>query len=506
MTPETFQSINPAKGEFLPQVFTFANAEELESVLQRAHLAKSDFAQSTGAERARLLRTIADEIEALGDALIQLAMSETALPEARLLGERGRTCGQLRMFAALVEEGSYVEAIIDTAQPERKPLPKPDVRRILVPIGPIAVFGASNFPFAYSTAGGDTASALAAGCPVIVKGHGSHAGTSTMVAAAVSKAVSACGFDPGVFSHLFLSNDLAKELVSHSSLAGVGFTGSQSVGRKLYDYASQRQSPIPVFSEMGSVNPQFMLPSAMENRPVDLAKGYHQSLTLGVGQFCTNPGVIFVADGPGLPQFRNQLADLIQASPSGIMLSQGIANAYKAGAAERASMEIATATLNDDSAAATPAMFETTAAEVAANPDLLEELFGPAGLLVVCPNSESLKSMIDHYAGQLATSIHWDPADSELAHELVCAAQEKAGRIVSNGFPTGVEVCAAMVHGGPYPASTDSRFSAVGIKAISRWMRPVCYQDMPDALLPVELQEGNPLGIQRVCDGIPGTV
>lgn len=470
-----------------------------------AHLASEAFAlfrQVSPEERATFLEAIATQIEDMGESLIEMAHRETALPEARLIGERGRTVGQLRMFAALIREGSWVEAYLDSAQPDRAPLPKPDLRRMLSPLGPVVVFGASNFPFAYSVAGGDTASALAAGCPVIVKAHPAHPGTSERVARAILRAADEARMPDGVFSMLHADEQGSQELVRLPQIAAVGFTGSKRGGRALFDACSGRERPIPCFAEMGSVNPVFLLPGAMSERGASIAENYFASVTLGLGQFCTNPGLVIGIGGKDLAAFFRAVEEKMRDAGPGPMLTEGICEAYRTGSErlygkDGVRLEAkGAAPLGEEG---NPALFSVSGEAFLESPELAEEVFGPCGLAVVCKDLAEMELVAQSLDGQLTASVHL--AGSDEPQRLVSILREVAGRLVFNGFPTGVEVCPSMQHGGPYPASTDSRFGSVGATAIARFARPVCYQNAPQDLLPAELKDGNPHGIWRTVDG-----
>jgi NADP-dependent aldehyde dehydrogenase len=500
----SFHAVNPATGESLDPPFHSASASDAEAAAAAAAAAFPIYSQTSGAERATFLRTIASEIEALGQTLTDRAVAESGLPEPRIKGETGRTCGQLRLFATLIEEGSWVDARIDHADPARTPAPKPDTRSMLRPIGPVVVFGASNFPLAFSVAGGDTASALAAGCPVIVKAHSAHPGTSELVAAAVRRAVAQCGLPDGTFSALFDNQRAAAmTLVTHHAVRGVGFTGSRSGGRALMDAAAARPEPIPVYAEMSSVNPVFLLRDALTSRGPALATGLHASVTLGSGQFCTNPGlVLFDASADATP-FLSELSRLFSTSAAGTMLTAGICKAYQSGTSTLAANPAVTSLASAAAAIGTrgaPALFQTSAAQLLADPSLTEEVFGPATLLVACSSIDEMLKVTNALEGQLTATIHGTEADFASAAPLLAAAERRAGRLVCNGFPTGVEVCQSIVHGGPYPATSDGRSTSVGTAAILRWVRPVCWQDMPDSLLPHALRNANPLGIQRLVN------
>ena len=501
-----FNGFNPATGAALEPAYNSASAAEVERAAQLAAEAFPVFSVTSGKERAAFLRAIAVNIEALGETLYARVMAETALPEPRVKGETARTCGQLRLFASLVEEGSWVDARIDHALPDRQPLPRPDVRSMLRPIGPVLVFGASNFPLAYSTAGGDVASALAAGCPVIVKAHAAHPGTGELVAGAIRRAVSECGLPEGVFSCIFDSQrQAAMTLVKHAAISGVGFTGSRGGGRAIMDAAAARPAPIPVYAEMSSVNPLCLFAGALAERGPALAAGLHASATLGVGQFCTNPGLVLYDRNADATAFRDEFARLMGAAACGTMLTKGICASYQDGrarlAAHPAVKQLASATPAGGNTA-TPSVFETTAEAVLADASLMEEVFGPCTLLIACDGLAGMTALMNALEGQLTASFHGTPADfAAAAAPLLAAAERRAGRLIFNSFPTGLEVCPAIVHGGPYPATSDGRSTSVGTAAILRWVRSVCWQDFADALLPAELQEGNPLSIGRLVNG-----
>ncbi len=504
---DTFHGVNPANGlPLAPAIFEGTKAD----VHHAAELARRDFDafRTTSLEdRARFLETVADEIMALGDALIQRAHAETGLPTGRFQGERGRTVNQLRLFAQVVRRGHWLDARIDTAQPDRAPLPKPDVRSMRVALGPVAVFGASNFPLAFSVAGGDTASALAAGCPVIVKGHPAHPGTSELVGQAIQKAVQKTGMPEGTFSLIQGSGiHVGTHLVQHPSIKAVGFTGSYRGGKALFDLAALRPEPIPVYAEMGSTNPVFVLPGALEARGVEIAQGLAGSVTLGVGQFCTNPGLVLTVEGPAFTAFRDAAAEAVSGKPVGTMLHAGIQSAYEAGIRTLSGVDGVTvaaeapATETEPGCAGIPRLLTTTSATLFANPFLQEEVFGPSTLLVACATPEEFEAVAASLEGHLTATVFG--TETELADYagLITLLERKVGRLVFNGYPTGVEVCDAMVHGGPFPATTDSRTTSVGTAAIERFLRPVCYQDWPDALLPPALQNANPWQIERLVN------
>lgn len=460
-------------------------------LVDRAALAAEDafwsYGYSSRQERARLLNVIADEIDARGDAITDIGAGETGLPEARLQGERGRTTGQLRLFASHIEKGDYLDRRHDAALPERKPLPRPDIRLVQRPVGPVAVFGASNFPLAFSTAGGDTAAALAAGCPVIVKGHSAHPGTSEVVADAIAAAVKACNVHPGVFSLIQGgARDVGAALVTHALVKAVGFTGSLAGGRALFDLCAQRMEPIPFFGELGSVNPMFLLPDALRNRGEEIAKGWAGSLTMGAGQFCTNPGIAVVIAGPDAEKFASAATNALDPVGSQTMLTDGIASAYRHGAERVASTPGVQELLTDacDLRNATPCLYRVSGRDWFDNHILSEEVFGPLGLIVTVADFDEMVALAKSLRGQLTCTLHLDDGDTECAQALMPIVERKAGRVLANGFPTGVEVCDAMVHGGPYPASTNFGATSVGTLSIRRFLRPVSYQNIPNTILP----------------------
>ncbi|MBL9206971.1 MAG: aldehyde dehydrogenase (NADP(+)) [Opitutaceae bacterium] len=505
-----FRAANPATGQSIEPDFHEASLAEASAALEAAAIAFADTRVRSGADRARLLETMATEIEALGDELLQRAQAETGLPLARLTGERGRTCGQLRLFAQVVREGSWVDARIDPAQPARQPLPRADLRRMLVALGPVVVFGSSNFPLAFSAAGGDTASALAAGCPVVVKAHRAHPGTAELVATALQRAISACGFPPATYSLIHGGGStLGIALVKHPATAAVGFTGSHAAGRALFDAAAARPHPIPVFAEMSSLNPLFVLPGAQAERAAAIAQGLLGSFTLGVGQFCTKPGLVFVTRGADTDAFLQKLAEVVRAAPCGTMLTSGIREAFLenrnrvTAVADVRVLATGSAPGRPERTEAEPSVATTSARTFLANPVLATEAFGPFTLVVVAEDAAELVACAQALEGQLTATVHGDADDLEASGALLDALERVAGRVVINGFPTGVEVCPAMNHGGPYPATTDVRFTSVGTAAILRFARPVCFQGYPDSLLPSALQDANPLGLLRMVDGKP---
>ncbi|MCW1934920.1 aldehyde dehydrogenase (NADP(+)) [Pararhodobacter zhoushanensis] len=448
------------------------------------------FGYTARAERAALLNAIADAIEARGAQITEIGTQESGLPAARLEGERGRTTGQLRLFAEHILKGDYLDRRHDPAQPDRQPAPRPDMRMIQRPIGPVAVFGASNFPLAFSVAGGDTAAALAAGCPVVVKGHSAHPGTGEIVAEAIAEAIASQGMDPGVFSLVQGGKrDVGEALVQDPRIRAVGFTGSLGGGRALFDLCAARPDPIPFFGELGSVNPMFLLPHALANRGATIAQNWAGSLTMGAGQFCTNPGIAVLIDGADATDFiATASAALAKVGPQ-VMLTDGIADAYRQGRdrvrAGTGVTEVLTSAC--DLRTATPYLFEVSGDAWLENHALGEEVFGPLGLVVRARDAEQVAQIARSLQGQLTCTLHLDPEDSGFARRLLPILERKAGRVLANGFPTGVEVADSMVHGGPYPASTNFGHTSVGTLSIRRFLRPVCYQNMPTDLLPVDL-------------------
>jgi alpha-ketoglutaric semialdehyde dehydrogenase len=467
--------------------FAVGTVELVNRACEAAEEAFWTYGNSSRAERATFLRAIADEIEARAEAITAIGSQETGLPEARLQGERGRTTGQLRLFADHIEAGAYLDRRVDAALPERQPAPRPEIRLIQRPIGPVAVFGASNFPLAFSTAGGDTAAALAAGCPVVVKGHSAHPGTGEIVAAAVEAAIRKCGVHPGVFSLIQGGNrDVGHALVKHPLIKAVGFTGSLAGGRALFDLCAARPEPIPFFGELGSVNPMFLLPEALKARAETLGQGWAGSLTMGAGQFCTNPGIAVVIEGADADRFTAAATEALGKVAPQTMLTDGIAKAYRDGQERfttRNSVKPLLVTSSTDRAAS-PNLFETTGAQFLADHALGEEVFGPLGLVVRVNSEDEMEQLARGLQGQLTVTVHMDAGDTEPALRLRPILERKAGRLLVNGFPTGVEVLDSMVHGGPYPASTNFGATSVGTMSIRRFLRPVAYQNMPEALLP----------------------
>ena len=499
---KTYKTFNPQLNIENEYVFTEASQVEIDEAVELATNAFKEFRTVSGQRKAEFLNAIADEILELNDELIQVYCSETGLPEGRAKGERGRTVGQLRSFAVLVNEGSWVKATIDSAEPDRAPIPKSDIRKMFVPLGPVVVFGASNFPLAYSTAGGDTAAALAAGCPVIVKSHPMHAGTGELVASAIVKAAEKTGMPDGVFSNLNSSGiEVGVQLVQHPKIKAVGFTGSIRGGRALYDLASKRKEPIPVFAEMGSVNPVVILPEALKKQGESLAKTYASSITLGTGQFCTKPGLLLAIKGEGLTRFINYLSDEILRIEPSCMLHPNIVGAYERNKQKAMSQSdltlVADYDLDIKSNYARQTVTTVEGITFLENTTLHQEVFGPFSMVIQCENAEELETIISRLEGQLTGTIIAEDDEAINYTGVIETLRNRVGRIIYNGVPTGVEVCPAMQHGGPYPASTDSRFTAVGIHSIKRWVRPFSYQDWPNNLLPNELKNENPLGILR---------
>jgi NADP-dependent aldehyde dehydrogenase len=499
-----FKAVNPSTSSEIDPIFHSASDTEVEEAVGKAFHAFNTYKYISGNRKALFLESIAEEIMALGDSLVDRAVVETGLPKGRIVGERGRTIGQLKMFADLIREGSWVEASIDTAVPNRQPIPKPDLRKMLIPVGPVVVFGASNFPLAFSTAGGDTVSALAAGNPVIVKAHNSHPGTSELVASAIIRATEKTGMPDGVFSHLQDNGyTVGKALVTHPKVKSVGFTGSFSGGKALIDLASTREEPIPVFAEMSSINPVFLLPGALNERVEEIANMYAGSITLGVGQFCTNPGLLVGLKSEVTKKFSNSLIESISSITNASMLNDGIYKNYnklKSETIEQNGINVLSTPGDGESAGSNQpqsVVAEVDAIDFIDNPRLHEEVFGPFSLLVNGGNKEELLSIAEKLKGQLTITLMANKEDLIYFRDLIDLLREKAGRLIFNGVPTGVEVCSSMHHGGPFPATTDSRFTSVGTGAIKRFVRPISFQDMADELLPDELKSDNPLGIWR---------
>lgn len=503
---ETFFSVNPrTKAENTPRFFN-ATDDEVNRAVQGAAEAFRIMRRYSAPTLATFLDTVADAIEKLGAMLLETADAETGLGLPRLESERGRTTTQLRLFANLLREGSYVEAIIDTAIPERQPSPRPDLRRMLIPLGPVGVFGAGNFPFAFGAAGGDTASAFAAGCPVIVKAHPGHPGTSELFARAIQAAGEQCEFPPGFYS-LIQGNTahVGQALVTHPQLEAVGFTGSLSGGRALFDAAAKRPRPIPVFAEMGSVNPIVILPGALKARGDAVAEGLVNSVTLGSGQFCTKPGLVFVIDDTESQAFIARVSELMDRQRPGVMLNQATLDHLSRGVertlASGSVLERTEVDQIDSAYYCFPnTVLQTTAEAFIRDVSLQNEHFGPVTMFVMCPTMDDLVQAVDALHGNLTAAVHSEAEELSITGELFSRLREKTGRLIWNGFPTGVEVVYAMQHGGPYPATTTPQTTSVGQAAIKRFMRPVAFQNLPDTLLPNALQDANPLNIWRIVN------
>jgi NADP-dependent aldehyde dehydrogenase len=503
---KSFQAINPATGQDIAPSFSGAGPADIVEACALAAQAFADYRTTSCTTRAKFLETIAVKIEEIGDALIDRAVQETGLPKARIAGERARTTAQLRLFAEVVREGGWMGLRVDPALPNRQPLPRPDLRLRKIPLGPVAVFGASNFPLAFSVAGGDTASALAAGCPVIVKAHPAHPGTCELVGRAIVAAVAECGLPEGVFSMLSgTGNDLGAALVADARIKAVGFTGSRAGGLALVAAAAKRPEPIPVYAEMSSINPVLLLPAALAARGKDIGSAFVASLTLGAGQFCTNPGLVIGARGPGFDAFLSQAKDSLAAAPASTMLHPGIFKAYQAGVTRLETSPhahlVARGGTGDGPNQCQAALFVTDAPSFIADKILSDEVFGASGLIVDCADQREMEAVIASLEGQLTITLQMDQADHTAAEALLPLLEHKAGRILVNDWPTGVEVSHAMVHGGPFPSTSDSRSTSVGTLAIERFLRPVCYQNFPDAVLPEELRDSNLGGSWRRVNG-----
>jgi NADP-dependent aldehyde dehydrogenase len=501
----SFKAWNPSLREHLEPSFHMVDRDQIDRACSLAGAAFDTFRNTSDSERAAFLDTVADQIMALGDVLVERAMQETGLPRARIEGERGRTVGQLRMFGNLLREGSWQDPRIDPALPQRTP-PRADLRSRLIGVGPVAVFAASNFPLAFSVAGGDTASAFAAGCPVVLKAHSAHPGTSELVARAVVKAVQQCGLPAGVFALLSgTGNGIGQALVGHPAIQAVGFTGSRSGGTALMAVAAARPQPIPVYAEMSSINPVFLLPQALEQHAERIGREFAASLVLGVGQFCTNPGLVLAIDGPGLATFSAAASSSLNDAQPATMLSAGIASSFRRGVDALCAHESVTTLLRleHEEHQGHAALFRVSSEDFLARSELHEEIFGPASLLVVCRDVADMRAVAERLEGQLTAALHLEDGTSDIddARELLPTLERRAGRILVNGFGTGVEVTHAMVHGGPFPATADGRSTSVGTGAIYRFLRPVCYQNLPQALLPAVLRDDNPLQTWRRRDG-----
>jgi alpha-ketoglutaric semialdehyde dehydrogenase len=505
---ENFYATNPATGTRLEPAFYSASQEEVDRAAGLAYEAFTRYGKTSGRDKAAFLRTIASNLESRMAELVDRAEKETALPKARLQGETARTCGQLRLFAQVVGEGSWATARIDRADPERKPIPKPDIRSMLRPLGPVVVFGASNFPLAFSVAGGDTASALAAGNPVIVKAHPAHPGTSEMVGQAVQESVHQCNLPKGTFSLLFDGGTrVGAALVKHRLIKAVGFTGSRAAGRVLMDLVAARKEPIPFFAEMSSTNPVFILPGALRERAASIAAGLHGSFTLGGGQFCTKPGLVFLPEQPEDYEFTDKLQAMVRTSGPFHLLTEGIRSSYRSAVSARREkhkvklLAEASSPGQGSECFTLAALFESDVNAFLDDAELESEIFGPATLLIRASDRDQLLQAARALEGHLTATVHGTEEDLREFADLIAILETKVGRLIFNGFPTGVEVTHAMVHGGPYPATSDGRSTSVGSQAIFRFVRPVCYQSFPQAALPDELHDENPLHIWRMIDG-----
>jgi alpha-ketoglutaric semialdehyde dehydrogenase len=502
----TLNAVNPATGKELEPSFYEATSAEVDRAAHKAEQAFELYRKKSGKEKAAFLEAIAEEILALGDELIQRCMAETGLPEARLTGERGRTMNQLKLFASVLREGSWLDARIDLAQPGRQPIPKPDIRSMQKALGPVGIFGASNFPLAFSVAGGDTASALAAGCTIVVKAHPAHPGTCELIGNAVINAIQKIGMPEGTFNMVYgTSVDVGMAIVKNPLIKAIGFTGSFRGGKALFDAASQRPEPIPVYAEMGSTNPVFILSGALKDKKEEIAKGLTTSVTLGVGQFCTNPGLVFLENSDEANSFKKIAVASFKKSASGTMLTSSIQKAYENGAEKLASQNgvelLARGQAQGEGFQGIPFIMQTSAKNFLTNKEFEQEVFGPSTLTITADEKSELLKIAENLGGHLTTTIWANEADLDKYADLIDILERKAGRLIINGFPTGVEVCHAMIHGGPFPATTDSRTTSVGTTAIRRFTRPVCYQNFPDNLLPDELKNDNPLNIWRLIDG-----
>jgi 2,5-dioxopentanoate dehydrogenase len=502
----TFRAVNPASNAELSPAFFEATPQEIDNAIAKAEDAFPTFSGKSGKDRALFLERMADEILVLGNGLITRCSEETGLPETRIAGERARTMNQLRLFAALLKEGSWVEARIDTAEPQRLPVPKPDIRSMRRALGPVVIFGAANFPLAFSVAGGDTTSALAAGCSVVFKAHPAHPGTCEMVASAILRAIERSGMPDGSFSMLHgRSTSVGLAMVSHPSIRAIGFTGSSRGGKEIFDTAMRRPEPVPVYAEMGSTNPVFILPGALREKKDDIAKGLTVSVTLGAGQFCTNPGLVFLEESDDARQFQKVAAAQFRAVVSAPMLTRAIHQSFQQGI-EKLTKQLGIHVLargksERDGLHGNAVLLKTDVGVFLEDTHLEEEVFGPSTLAVTAKSRTELLQAARHLKGHLTATVWATDDDLRVYSDLVAILERKVGRVIINGFPTGVEVCHAMVHGGPFPATTDCRSTSVGTLAINRFTRPVCYQNFPETILPEELQSPNPLGIWRMVDG-----
>jgi len=499
----TVKSFDATSGEALPFAFAQATIEEVDAAAQAAAAAYSTYRALPAAKRAEFLDAIADELDALGDDFVALVCQETALPAGRIQGERGRTSGQMRLFAKVLRRGDFYGARIDRALPDRKPLPRVDLRQCQLGVGPVGVFGASNFPLAFSTAGGDTAAALAAGCPVVFKAHSGHMATAECVADAIVRAAEKTGMPKGVFNMIYGSG-VGEALVKHPAIQAVGFTGSLKGGRALCDMAAARAQPIPVFAEMSSINPVVLLPEALKARGETIASELAASVTMGCGQFCTNPGLVVGVKSPEFTAFLERFTATMAEQQPQTMLNAGTLKSYEKGlAALNAHPGVKHLSgAAQEGKQAKPQLFQADVSLLLEGDELLqEEVFGPTTIVIEVADAQQLVAALNGLHGQLTATLIADGGDAAQAGELLALLEQKAGRVLFNGYPTGVEVCDAMVHGGPYPATSDARGTSVGTLAIERFLRPVCYQNCPDALLPEPLKNANPLGIARLVDG-----
>lgn len=498
------KATDPARNTEIEPAFGMATPADLQRACELAAQAFDSYRETTLEKRAQFLEQVAQNILDIGPQLIERAMQESGLPQVRLEGERGRTVNQLRLFAKVVRDGLFLGATLDSALPERVP-PRSDLRMRKIGVGPVAVFGASNFPLAFSVAGGDTASALAAGCPVVVKAHPAHLGTSELVGKAIQKAVADCGLHEGVFSLVIGDVQIGGDLVAHPAIKAVGFTGSRGGGLALVRIAQARKEPIPVYAEMASINPVFLLPGALKAGAARIAQGFADSLTMGSGQFCTNPGLLIALEGPELNEFAAAAAAAVQAKPSTTMLTPGIHKSYEAGVGKLSSLDkvalLAQGGAGSTACSAQPHLYSTDVDTFLSTPALEDENFGPSSVLVRCRDAADMRRIAEHVEGQLTSTVHATADDREIAAALLPTLERKAGRILFNGFPTGVEVAHAMVHGGPFPSTSDPRSTSVGATAIDRFLRPVCYQDAPEWALPSTLANSNPQNVPRVVDG-----
>ncbi|ULC60716.1 aldehyde dehydrogenase (NADP(+)) [Flaviramulus sp. BrNp1-15] len=503
---KTFLAINPSNGKELSTSFYEATQQEINEAVEKANEAFSIYSKKSGKEKAEFLDAIADEILNLGDTLIERCCAESGLPEGRITGERGRTMNQLKLFANVLREGSWVDARIDTAIPDRQPVPKPDIRSMQKPLGVVGVFGASNFPLAFSVAGGDTASALASGCPIIVKAHPSHPGTCELIANAINKAVEKTNMPKGVFSMVHgKSVAVGMGIVQHPLVKAIGFTGSYKGGKAIFDAANNRPEPIPVYAEMGSTNPVFILPNALRERGEEIAQGLTGSVTLGVGQFCTNPGLVFLNDDASVTGFQEKVSQNFKAVEANTMLNSGVKSAFDSGIKNLSNKNqielLAQGKESNEGFKGSAHVFKTSAKYFLTEDSLEEEVFGPSTITITADSKDELLASAKKMKGHLTATLFATDEDLKSYMDLIQILEQKVGRLIINNFPTGVEVCHSMVHGGPFPATTNSRSTSVGTGAITRFTRPMCYQNFPQNLLSDELKDNNPLGIFRIVNG-----